>query len=125
MASSTINYIKERTKNTHFVIISLRNNMFELTNRLVGIYKANNWTESVTLNPHLINESEAAHRQPNLTGIPPSSTTNVSSTNSQSRLYPFAESNLAMETFRVFDSISSTTSRQFISSAHILIRSLT
>ena len=125
MASSTINYIKERTKNTHYVIISLRNNMFELTNRLVGIYKANNWTESVTLNPHLMNESEAAHRRPNLMGIPPSSTTNVSSTNSQSRLYPFAESNLAMETFRVFDSISSTTSRQFISSAHVLIRSLT
>ena len=125
MASSTINYIKGRTKNTHFVIISLRNNMFELTNRLVGIYKANNWTESVTLNPHLMNESEAAHRQPTFTGISPSSITNVSSTNSQSSLYPFEKSNLAMETFRVFDSISSTTSRQFISSAHILIRSLT
>ena len=32
-------YIKERTKNAQFVIISLRNNMFELADRLVGIYK--------------------------------------------------------------------------------------
>lgn len=33
-------YIKERTKNAQFVIISLRNNMFELADRLVGIYKS-------------------------------------------------------------------------------------
>lgn len=33
------NYIKDRTKNAQFVIISLRNNMFELADRLVGIYK--------------------------------------------------------------------------------------
>ena len=33
------NYIKQRTKNAQFVIISLRNNMFELADRLVGIYK--------------------------------------------------------------------------------------
>uniref|UniRef100_A0A914WBW6 Structural maintenance of chromosomes protein n=1 Tax=Plectus sambesii TaxID=2011161 RepID=A0A914WBW6_9BILA len=32
-------YIKDRTKNAQFIIISLRNNMFELGNRLVGIYK--------------------------------------------------------------------------------------
>ena len=32
-------YIKDRTKNAQFVIISLRNNMFELADRLVGIYK--------------------------------------------------------------------------------------
>lgn len=32
-------YIKERTRNAQFVIISLRNNMFELADRLVGIYK--------------------------------------------------------------------------------------
>ena len=34
-----------------FVIISLRNNMFELADRLVGIYKTNNTTKSVTINP--------------------------------------------------------------------------
>ncbi len=34
-----------------FVIISLRNNMFELADRLVGIYKTNNATKSVAINP--------------------------------------------------------------------------
>jgi structural maintenance of chromosome 4 len=37
--SIVAHYIKERTKNAQFVIISLRNNMFELADRLVGIYK--------------------------------------------------------------------------------------
>ncbi|KAL3218956.1 hypothetical protein MRX96_031220 [Rhipicephalus microplus] len=32
-------YIKERTRNAQFIIISLRNNMFELSDRLIGIYK--------------------------------------------------------------------------------------
>lgn len=44
-------YIKERTKNAQFVIISLRNNMFELADRLVGIYKTDNATKTVTINP--------------------------------------------------------------------------
>eukprot|EP01135_Chromosphaera_perkinsii_P000185 Nk52_evm6s39 gene=Nk52_evmTU6s39 len=52
--SIVANYIKERTKNAQFVIISLRNNMFELADRLVGIYKTNNCTKSVTINPKLI-----------------------------------------------------------------------
>ncbi|KAI6918325.1 hypothetical protein KC341_g17961, partial [Hortaea werneckii] len=30
-------YIKERTKNAQFIVISLRNNMFELASRLVGV----------------------------------------------------------------------------------------
>jgi structural maintenance of chromosome 4 len=37
--SIVANYIKARTKNAQFIIISLRNNMFELADRLVGIYK--------------------------------------------------------------------------------------
>jgi structural maintenance of chromosome 4 len=45
------NYIKERTRNAQFIIISLRNNMFELADRLVGIYKTNDCTKSVTINP--------------------------------------------------------------------------
>lgn len=44
------NYIKERTKNAQFVIISLRNDMFELATRLVGIYKTHNCTKSVSIN---------------------------------------------------------------------------
>jgi structural maintenance of chromosome 4 len=44
-------YIKERTRDAQFVIISLRNNMFELADRLVGIYKTYNTTKSVSINP--------------------------------------------------------------------------
>lgn len=43
------NYIKERTKNAQFIVISLRNNMFELAARLVGVYKVNHMTKSVTI----------------------------------------------------------------------------
>ena len=49
--SIVANYIKERTKNAQFIIISLRNNMFELADRLVGIYKTHNCTKSITINP--------------------------------------------------------------------------
>src|SRR5690606_37734359 len=41
--------IKERTKNAQFIVISLRNNMFELASRLVGVYKVNHMTKSVTI----------------------------------------------------------------------------
>ena len=44
--------LQERTKNAQFIIISLRNNMFELADRLVGIYKTDNCTKSVTINPN-------------------------------------------------------------------------
>ena len=44
-------YIKDRTRDAQFVIISLRNNMFELADRLVGIYKTDNSTKTVTINP--------------------------------------------------------------------------
>ncbi|KAF9206582.1 hypothetical protein BGZ49_002200 [Haplosporangium sp. Z 27] len=52
--SIVANYIKERTKNAQFVIISLRNNMFELADRLVGIYKTENKTKSISINPSAI-----------------------------------------------------------------------
>ena len=35
--SIVASYIKERTKNAQFIVISLRNNMFELASRLVGV----------------------------------------------------------------------------------------
>uniref|UniRef100_A0A6B2FWX0 Structural maintenance of chromosomes protein 4 n=1 Tax=Myxobolus squamalis TaxID=59785 RepID=A0A6B2FWX0_MYXSQ len=47
--SIVANYIKERTLDAQFIIISLRDNMFELANRLVGIYKTENCTKSVVL----------------------------------------------------------------------------
>ena len=62
--SIVANYIKDRTKNAQFIIISLRyvcklnticirrcsclsrNDMFELSQRLIGIYKTSNQTRS-------------------------------------------------------------------------------
>jgi len=52
--SIVANYIKERTRNAQFIIISLRNNMFELADRLIGIYKTYNCTKSVCINPAII-----------------------------------------------------------------------
>ena len=44
-------YIKERTKNAQFIVISLRNNMFELASRLVGVYKVNHMVRANPDNP--------------------------------------------------------------------------
>jgi chromosome segregation ATPase len=48
-------YIKERTKNAQFIVISLRNNMFELASRLVGVYKVNHMVSH--LRPHQVEEA--------------------------------------------------------------------
>jgi structural maintenance of chromosome 4 len=45
-------FIKERTKNAQFIVISLRNHMFELANQLVGIYKVNDMTRTISLYPY-------------------------------------------------------------------------
>ncbi|KJH49149.1 putative dGTPase [Dictyocaulus viviparus] len=42
---------QDRTKNAQFVIISLRNNMFELGDRLIGIYKTFDRTQNVVVDP--------------------------------------------------------------------------
>eukprot|EP00762_Andalucia_godoyi_P007886 ANDGO_01241.mRNA.1 Structural maintenance of chromosomes protein 4 len=55
--SIVANYIKQRTRDAQFVIISLRNNMFELADRLIGVYKTSNQTKTVTVNPRAL----AAH----------------------------------------------------------------
>ncbi|XP_068020390.1 structural maintenance of chromosomes protein 4 isoform X2 [Melanerpes formicivorus] len=47
-------YIYEQTKNAQFIIISLRNNMFEMADRLIGIYKTHNTTKSVAINPKAV-----------------------------------------------------------------------
>ena len=44
-------YLQKRAKDCQFIIISLRNNMFELANQLVGIYMVNNITSTVVFNP--------------------------------------------------------------------------
>ncbi|NXX51325.1 SMC4 protein, partial [Tricholaema leucomelas] len=47
-------YIYEQTKNAQFIIISLRNNMFEMADRLIGIFKTHNTTKNVAANPKSI-----------------------------------------------------------------------
>lgn len=51
---------QEQTKNAQFIIISLRNNMFEIADRLIGIYKTHNTTKSVPINPKTIMFKEVA-----------------------------------------------------------------
>ena len=48
------NYIKDRTKNAQFIIISLRAEMFELADRLVGIYKVNDRSRTTTIDPNKV-----------------------------------------------------------------------
>jgi len=62
--SIVANYVKDRTKNAQFIIISLRNNMFELANRLVGIYKTHDATKSITINPSQFAVGELAATAP-------------------------------------------------------------
>lgn len=47
-------YIKGRTKNAQFIVISLRNNTFELTDRLVGIYKQGNCSRCIICDPDAV-----------------------------------------------------------------------
>ena len=42
-------YIKKRTKDAQFIIISLRNNMFDLADKLVGVYKTHDKTHVINL----------------------------------------------------------------------------
>jgi structural maintenance of chromosome 4 len=45
-------FIKERTKDAQFIVISLRNHMFELANQLIGIYKVNDMTRTISIYPY-------------------------------------------------------------------------
>ena len=50
--SIVASYIRHRTyQSAQFIVISLRNDMFEQADRLVGIYKTHNQTKSVTIDP--------------------------------------------------------------------------
>ncbi|OBT46277.1 hypothetical protein VE00_02341 [Pseudogymnoascus sp. WSF 3629] len=69
--SIVASYIKERTKNAQFIVISLRNNMFELASRLVGVYKVNHMTKSVTIeNRDYITGKPAQTATPAATVVP-------------------------------------------------------
>ncbi|KAJ9479627.1 Structural maintenance of chromosomes protein 4 [Pseudozyma hubeiensis] len=75
--SIVANLIKERTKGGQFIIISLRNNMFELSSRLIGVYKTANCTKSLTIdNTELLAPPPAPvvaatpHSRPSMATIP-------------------------------------------------------
>ncbi|KAI3612793.1 nuclear condensin complex subunit smc4 [Moniliophthora roreri] len=59
--SIVANYIKDRTKNAQFIIISLRNDMFELSHRLIGIYKTANVTQSISIDNHALPTPRPVH----------------------------------------------------------------
>lgn len=40
-----------RGRHVQFIIVSHRNNMFELSDRLVGVYKVNNAAKAVAIDP--------------------------------------------------------------------------
>jgi structural maintenance of chromosome 4 len=45
-------YIRLQTQNNaQFIVVSLRNNMFELADRLIGIFKIKECTYSIAINP--------------------------------------------------------------------------
>jgi len=50
-------YTKEKTKNAQFIVISLRNNMYEQADKLIGIYKTHDTTKTVILEPAKILQS--------------------------------------------------------------------
>lgn len=47
-------FIKARTVNAQFIIISLRDKMFELASKLVGIYKTFDISKTISIIPNLI-----------------------------------------------------------------------
>ncbi|KRY76371.1 Structural maintenance of chromosomes protein 4 [Trichinella pseudospiralis] len=58
------NYVSNRTSNAQFIVISLRPQMFELAKLLVGIYKTDNCTKSIPMEPAIIfNLSEDAEKK--------------------------------------------------------------
>jgi len=57
-------YIKKRTKDAQFIIISLRNNMFDLADKLVGVYKTSDQTKAINLAAgKLLAKRQAAQEQ--------------------------------------------------------------
>ncbi|WVR08284.1 hypothetical protein IAU60_005331 [Kwoniella sp. DSM 27419] len=65
--SIVANYIQSKTQAAQFIVISLRNDMFELAHRLVGIYKTSNCTKSVAID----NKDLRTQARPKRIGVPP------------------------------------------------------
>ncbi|KAE8542340.1 hypothetical protein D1P53_001114 [Cryptococcus gattii VGV] len=66
--SIVANYIQSKTKAAQFIVISLRNDMFELAHRLVGIYKTSNCTKSIAIDNKDLRLQARPKRPP---GVPP------------------------------------------------------
>jgi structural maintenance of chromosome 4 len=52
------NYLRTRTTNAQFIVVSLRNNMFELANKLIGIFKVQDCTSSLAIDQHPEDEGD-------------------------------------------------------------------
>ena len=61
-------YIKDRTKNAQFIIISLRNQMFDLASKLVGIYKTDNTTKTVVMQNEQAKTTDRTQKNRNPSG---------------------------------------------------------
>ena len=56
------NYIKGRTKNAQFIVVSLRYQMFELSNHLIGVYKTNDVSNCLALCPDFFLKEKSDNR---------------------------------------------------------------
>jgi len=63
--SIVADYIKKRTKDAQFIIISLRNNMFDLANKLIGIYKIADKTKTIKIEPAQLMRLNATQKENN------------------------------------------------------------
>jgi len=63
--SIVADYIKKRTKDAQFIIISLRNNMFDLANKLIGIYKIADKTKTIKIYPAQLMRLNATQKENN------------------------------------------------------------
>ena len=52
------NYIKGETKNAQFIVVSLRYQMFEVADQLVGIYKVKDVSQSLCISPNSLAQEE-------------------------------------------------------------------
>jgi structural maintenance of chromosome 4 len=70
--SIVANYIQSKTQAAQFIVISLRNDMFELAHRLVGIYKTSNCTKSIAIDNKDLRTQAVRRKQVSGSGdVPP------------------------------------------------------
>ena len=54
--SIVASYVKRQAWNAQFIVISLRQNMFEISDKMIGIYKIKDVTRTVTIAPRLFEQ---------------------------------------------------------------------